>query len=226
MGVVYKAIDPQIGRMVAIKVLLADFEDDSTLQRFHSEAQSTGQMQHPNIVTLYELGERDGAPYLVMEFLEGESLDKIIASDRQLLLTETLSIVNQVCAGLHYAHTRKIIHRDIKPGNVVRLPEGSIKLVDFGIAKFGNDRHTRAGMVIGRVSTCLRSRSGSRGRRTFRRLRHWGTSLRTDHQARTLRGRRHRLDDTQGSHQPHSDIIGIHSGRSAPSGSDSAHRSG
>jgi eukaryotic-like serine/threonine-protein kinase len=151
MGVVYKAIDPQIGRMVAIKVLLADFDDDSTLQRFHSEAQSTGQMQHPNIVTLYELGERDGAPYLVMEFLEGESLDKIIASDRQLLLTETLSIVNQVCAGMHYAHMRKIIHRDIKPGNVVRLPEGSIKLVDFGIAKFGNDRHTRAGMVIGSV---------------------------------------------------------------------------
>jgi serine/threonine protein kinase len=151
MGVVYKAIDPQIGRMVAIKVLLADFEDDSTLQRFYSEAQSTGQMQHPNIVTLYELGERDGAPYLVMEFLEGESLDKIIASDRQLPLTEMLSIVNQVCAGLHYAHTRKIIHRDIKPGNVVLLPEGSIKLVDFGIAKFGNDRHTRTGMVIGSV---------------------------------------------------------------------------
>ncbi len=151
MGVVYKAIDPQIGRPVAIKVLLADFDSDDMLRRFYSEAQSTGQLQHPNIVTLYELGDRDGAPYLVMEFLEGESLDKIVASQRQLPLTMMLSIVSQVCIGLHYAHRRNIIHRDIKPGNVVLLPDGSIKLVDFGIAKYGNDRQTRTGMVIGSV---------------------------------------------------------------------------
>jgi serine/threonine protein kinase len=151
MGAVYKAEDAAIGRLVAIKVLLTEFENDDMLKRFYSEARSTGRLRHSNIVTLYDLGNTEGSPYLVMEFLEGESLDKVISSLRKLTLLEVLDIVRQVCSGLHYAHENQIIHRDVKPGNVVLLPDGQVKLVDFGIAKFGNDRQTRTGMAIGSV---------------------------------------------------------------------------
>jgi serine/threonine protein kinase len=151
MGVVYKAVDPTINRLVAIKVLLTDFDNQEMLKRFYSEAQSTGRLQHPNIVTLYELGDEAGTPYLVMQFLAGESLDKVISSSRQLTLIDMLGVVVQVCSGLQHAHSHGIIHRDVKPANVVLLPDSSVKLVDFGIAKFGNERQTRTGLVIGSI---------------------------------------------------------------------------
>lgn len=150
MGKVYAAVDPTIGRMVAIKQVTAVVSDDpDLLKRFYREAQSTGKLQHPNIVTLYDLGEQDGIPYLVMEYLEGESLEKIIQERRPYTVAEKLTIIIQVCEGLAYAHQREIIHRDIKPGNIVVLNDGGVKIVDFGIAQFGNERYTRTGQVVG-----------------------------------------------------------------------------
>ncbi len=152
MGVIYKAADPAIGRLVAIKMITGAFaEDPDLLKRFYREAQSTGSLQHPNIVTVYDLGDLDGMPYLVMEFLEGEGLDKIIESRRPMSLVEKLAMVVQVCNGLSYAHQRNIVHRDIKPANVMVLRSGGIKIVDFGIARIGNEGLTRPGQVVGSI---------------------------------------------------------------------------
>src|SRR6266700_3327285 len=128
MGVVYKAVDPAIGRHVAIKMITGAFaEDPNLLKRFYREAQSTGSLQHPNIVTVYDLGDDNGSPYLVMEFLEGESLEGVIRSRREMILAEKLSIAVQACDGLDYAHRRNIVHRDIKPANIVLTKDGGVK---------------------------------------------------------------------------------------------------
>jgi serine/threonine protein kinase len=152
MGIVYRATDPRIGRPVAIKVLTGLFSEDSELlERFYREAKSTGSLQHQNIVTVYELGDQDGFPYLVMEYLEGESLDSIIASRRPLSIAEKLGIIIRVCDGLSFAHARGIIHRDIKPANIVVLKSGAVKIVDFGIAQVGGNRLTRTGQIVGSI---------------------------------------------------------------------------
>lgn len=153
MGVVYKAMDPKIGRLVAIKMMTVGFtENPDLLKRFYREAQSTGTLQHPNIVIVYELGDQDGNPYLVMEYLEGESLDRIISARRQLTLVQRLDIIIQVCNALNYAHSRGVVHRDIKPANVVVLKDGSVKIVDFGIARIGGDALTKTGQVVGTIN--------------------------------------------------------------------------
>ena len=152
MGVVYKAVDPAIGRTVAIKMMTGAFADDADLlNRFYREARSTGNLQHPNIVTVHDLGDLDGNPYLVMEFLEGESLETIILARRPMSLIDKLGIIVQVCEGLYYAHQRTIVHRDIKPANIVLLKDGTVKIVDFGIARIGNEGLTRPGQVVGSI---------------------------------------------------------------------------
>ena len=152
MGVVYKAVDPAIGRPVAIKMITGGFSDDpSLLQRFYREAQSTGALQHPNIVTVYDLGDDAGTPYLVMEYLEGETLEAVIRSRREMLLAEKLSVMVMVCDGLDYAHRRNVVHRDIKPANIILPKDGGLKIVDFGIARVGNERFTRTGQVMGSI---------------------------------------------------------------------------
>ena len=153
MGVVYRAIDPRIGRLVAIKMITGDYaKDPDYLNRFYREARSTGTLQHVNIVTVYDLGDQDGVPYLVMEYLEGEPLDKIIASRRDLSLPDRLDIIIQACNGLQYAHQHGVVHRDIKPGNIMVLKDGNVKLVDFGIARLGNSSMTATGQMIGTIS--------------------------------------------------------------------------
>ncbi len=150
MGVVYKATDPRIGRLVAIKMMTGNFaENPDLLQRFYREAQATGQLQHPNIVTVYDVSEQDGQPYIVMQFLEGEALDKMITARKQMSLIEKLDIIIQVCNGLQYAHQHGIVHRDIKPANVLVQGDGTIKIVDFGIARLGDASLTRTGQLIG-----------------------------------------------------------------------------
>jgi serine/threonine protein kinase len=115
MGVVYKAQDPRIGRLVAIKMMTGGFaENPDLLKRFYREAQSTGTLQHPNIVIVYDLGDQDGNPYLVMEFLEGESLEKMIAARRPMPIVRKLDIIVQVCQALNYAHARGIVHRGLR----------------------------------------------------------------------------------------------------------------
>src|SRR6202040_3196159 len=134
---------------VAIKVLSSSFGIDADLlARFYREAKSTGSLQHQNIVTVYELGDQDGFPYLVMEYLEGESLDSAITARKALSICEKLDILIQVCGGLNYAHKRGIVHRDIKPANIMITSGGTAKSVDFGIAQVESSRLTQAGMVL------------------------------------------------------------------------------
>ena len=153
MGVVYKAVDPQIGRFVAIKMITAGFSgDQDLLKRFYREARSTGSLQNPNIVTVFDLGEQDGNPYLVMEYLEGTSLESILSTHRPLSLMAKLRIILDVCHGLSYAHQRGIIHRDIKPANIMVANDGAVKIVDFGIAHIGDKGMTRTGQVVGSLS--------------------------------------------------------------------------
>ena len=153
MGVVYKAVDPQIGRFVAIKMITAGFSGHpDLLRRFYREAHSTGSLQNPNIVTVFDLGEQDGNPYLVMEYLEGISLESILSARRPLSMIAKLKIILDVCHGLSYAHQRGVIHRDIKPANIMVSDEGTVKIVDFGIAHMGDKGVTRTGQVVGSLS--------------------------------------------------------------------------
>ena len=153
MGVVYKATDPRIGRLVAIKMMTGGFADNpDLLKRFYREAQSTGMLQHPNIVIVYDLGDQEGNPYLVMEYLQGEPLDKLIATRRELSMVQKLDYIIQGLNGLNYAHQKGIVHRDIKPANLMVLTDGSVKIVDFGIARIGDQSLTRTGQVVGTIT--------------------------------------------------------------------------
>ena len=150
MGDVFKARDPHIGRLVALKTISgALVGKPDLLARFYQEARSAGTLQHPNIVTVYELGKEGDTPYIAMEYLEGESLEKVIDRRRPLLLSQKLGFIVPVCRALEYAHKRGVVHRDIKPGNVMVTTEGSVKVVDFGIARLLDASRTQTGMLIG-----------------------------------------------------------------------------
>src|SRR4029077_13106599 len=122
------------------------------LDRFFREAKATASFQHPNIVTVYELGEHEGSPYLAMQYLEGASLEAIIRSHQNLTLLQKLDIIIQACHSLAYAHQLKVVHRDIKPGNIMVLKDGSVKIVDFGIARIGDTNFTRTGQFMGSLN--------------------------------------------------------------------------
>jgi len=152
MGLVYRAFDRQLNREVAIKTVTEGFtRDQEMLQRFYREAAKTGALKHPNIVIVYDLGEQDGFPYIVMEYLSGEPLDRLIQSGKPQTLAFKLQIIEQVCYALGYAHRNDVIHRDVKPANVIVQSDGVVKLLDFGIARQEKtDGHlTRTGHVIG-----------------------------------------------------------------------------
>jgi eukaryotic-like serine/threonine-protein kinase len=154
-GRVYKGFDPTVNRVVAIKVLLPEATEAEFLTRFKIEASTTGNLHHPNLVTIHEFGEEGNLHYLVMEFLEGEDLQKIISQKRPLMLLDKVEIMQQVAAGLHSAHQKGVIHRDVKPSNIMVLKDGGVKLMDFGIARLTrNDttRVTRAGMLVGTMN--------------------------------------------------------------------------
>lgn len=153
MGVVYKARDPLIGRLVALKTVMPGLlSDTDLLKRFYREAQSAGRLQHPNIVIIHDLGESDGLPYIAMEFVEGESLQKVIARQVPLPLATKLTIMVQICRGLGYAHQHGIVHRDVKPANILVKPDGAVKVVDFGIVHLADTGMTSNGMILGTVS--------------------------------------------------------------------------
>jgi eukaryotic-like serine/threonine-protein kinase len=152
MGLVYRAFDRQLNREVAIKTLTEGFAgDEEMLKRFYQEAAKTGALRHPNIVTVYDLGEQDGFPYIVMEYLSGDPLDRLIQSGKSQPLAYKLKILEQVCNALGYAHRNDVIHRDVKPANVIVQSDGNVKLLDFGIARQekAESRLTRTGSVIG-----------------------------------------------------------------------------
>ncbi len=151
MGQVYQAYDPIIGRDVALKVMNPELAEDHTLkERFVREAQSAGRLRHPNIVTIYDLGEENGVPYIAMEYLEGVDLDEVIRKKVDLTLEMKLRIILQASDALAYAHRHGIIHRDIKPANI-RLVDDlkTVKIMDFGIAKLGASHFTQTGIIMG-----------------------------------------------------------------------------
>jgi serine/threonine protein kinase len=153
MGIVYKAFDPGIGRTVALKLMSEQLARDSEFRdRFLREARGAGILQHANIVTVHELGEWQGAPFIAMEFLQGRSLEYILKNEKTMSMDKRLDIVAQVCRGLDYAHARGIVHRDIKPANVMVTSEGVAKVVDFGIARLADQKLTSTGNVLGTVS--------------------------------------------------------------------------
>ena len=156
MGVVYKARDPLINRVVALKTLKAGlFEDSVLLKRFYAEARSAGSLRHPNIVTIYELGHEGDVPFIAMQFLHGESLDKVIDRMPNLPLSQRVGFIVHTCRALDYAHKQNppVIHRDIKPANIVVGPDGSVMVVDFGIARIGETSMSlSSGLLIGTLS--------------------------------------------------------------------------
>jgi hypothetical protein len=152
MGLVYKARDPILDRFVALKVISTDADITEELRaRFFREAQACARLSHPNIVTVYDMGEHEGRLFFVMELLEGDELRKLIAQRTALTLQDKLSIMMQVCDGLHYAHERGIVHRDVKPGNIMLLRNGQVKVLDFGIAQIAATEGglTRTGLIMG-----------------------------------------------------------------------------
>ncbi len=136
MAEVYRAHDTRLGREVAVKVLRADLaRDPAFLGRFRREAQSAAGLNHPHIVAVYDTGETGGVPYIVMELIEGRTLRDVLAEDGRLLPRRALEIVGEVCDALEYSHRAGIVHRDIKPGNVMLTRTGEVKVMDFGIAR-------------------------------------------------------------------------------------------
>lgn len=136
MSDVYKAKDHVLGRFVAIKVLKQEFgEDINFVTKFHTEAQSAGGLEHPNIVNIYDVGSEDGMHYIVMEYIEGITLKTYIEKKGQLSFKEAISIAIQVGRGIEAAHNKNIVHRDIKPQNIMISTEGKVKVTDFGIAR-------------------------------------------------------------------------------------------
>jgi serine/threonine protein kinase len=148
-GVVYAAVDPELGRWVAIKELHREISTNPALvERFRAEAISLAKLNHPNITALYHLLHPQDEWFLVMELVQGQTLDKVLARLRQLDLTEALAIIAQTAAGLGYANRMGVIHRDIKPSNLMLTDTGQVKIMDFGIARIrGTQRLTKSGLL-------------------------------------------------------------------------------
>jgi HAMP domain-containing protein/tRNA A-37 threonylcarbamoyl transferase component Bud32 len=151
---VYKAYDPAIDRTLAIKILKQEYSADSNFStRFQREARSAGAISHPNIVTIYDVGQASGTPYIAMEFLDEDSLARVLAGGERLPLKKILSIGIQLANALDFAHRRGIVHRDIKPANILLVEGGdTVKLTDFGIARFptiDEMQQTHVGALLG-----------------------------------------------------------------------------
>ncbi|HET9478590.1 MAG TPA: protein kinase, partial [Pyrinomonadaceae bacterium] len=164
MGEVYLAQDTRLSRLVALKLLPVYFASDAErLRRFQSEARAASALNHPNILTIYEVGESGGVYFIATEFIDGKTIGDLMR-ERELSLAEILDCVEQVASALGVAHTAGIVHRDIKPENIMRRHDGLLKILDFGIAKLleapdslqpevtGFPTHTEAGLVLGTVN--------------------------------------------------------------------------
>ena len=150
MGAVYDALDEQLGRRVAIKLMAASFDEEPELrERFYREARITGQLAHRNIVTVLDLGEADGRPFIVMELLEGLSLAEHLRTDAAATLEAKIDLMMQLCDGLQNAHEAGVIHRDVKPGNLLVRHDGTLKVLDFGVARLASSQLTANGLLPG-----------------------------------------------------------------------------
>jgi len=155
MGVVYQARDPQIDRLVALKTISMwgqpPEEEQEFRLRFMNEAQAAGRLHHPGIVSVFDVGEspENNDPYIVLEYVSGESLSRILAREKKLSPTRALKLAEEVADALDYAHAQGVIHRDIKPANVIITQDGHAKIADFGIAKLNLAHFTVPGRILG-----------------------------------------------------------------------------
>jgi serine/threonine protein kinase len=150
MGEVFRAHDPVLNRDVALKVITSSLAASPEHRaRFRREAQSVAQLNHPNIVTVHDFDEVGDHIYMAMELLEGEDLRRLIGTPALENVDRVLSVAEQICDGLSYAHGKNVVHRDLKPGNIRVLPSGQIKILDFGLARLGASEMTQSGMVLG-----------------------------------------------------------------------------
>ncbi|HEV3284491.1 MAG TPA: protein kinase [Solirubrobacteraceae bacterium] len=153
MSTVHLAVDQRLERRVAVKLLAEHLAEDPTfVSRFQREAQAAARLVHPNIVQVFDSGQDDqtGQYFIVMEYIEGSSCAEILRDEGWVEVDEAISIIEQACEGLHYAHRNGVVHRDVKPGNLLRAREGEVKLADFGIAKATEQSSiTQVGSVLG-----------------------------------------------------------------------------
>jgi CHASE2 domain-containing sensor protein/predicted Ser/Thr protein kinase len=154
MGIVYLGKDPKINRLVAIKTIrFGEAADDGEVKpikdRFFKEAEAAGRLSHPNIVTVYDVGEDHDLSYIAMEFIEGKDLTIFCKGNSLMPAKVALKIVGTVVQALDYAHTQGVVHRDIKPGNIMLVRDGTIKITDFGIARVSSSSRTRTGIIMG-----------------------------------------------------------------------------
>ncbi len=153
MSTVHLAMDQRLERQVAVKLLAEHLAEDPTfVSRFQREAQAAARLVHPNIVQVFDSGqdESSGQYFIVMEYIEGQSCAEILRDDGWLEVDQAIAIIDQACEGLHYAHRHGVVHRDVKPGNLLRAREGDVKLADFGIAKATEQSSiTQVGSVLG-----------------------------------------------------------------------------
>lgn len=152
MGIVYEAFDPKLERTVALKTVQVMPDSPESLEfeaRFLREAKAAGRLSHPNIVTVYDAGEEHGTAYIALEFLEGKSLREVIDRGTQFTVEEIAAYALQMAEGLDYAHHAGIVHRDVKPANIVISSRGQIKISDFGVAQLPSGDLTQAGTILG-----------------------------------------------------------------------------
>jgi serine/threonine protein kinase len=151
MGVVHRARDRTLGRVVALKMLSTDLTGEEELhRRFRREVEAIGRLSHPNIVTVYDMGESEGQLYMAMELLEGSDLRAMIESHADVSLAERVRIMMEIGQGLGYAHSKGVVHRDVKPANIFVTSAGPVKILDFGLARLGTGGTiTRRGVILG-----------------------------------------------------------------------------
>ena len=152
MGVVYRAFDPLLQRVVAVKLIAALEADQELRERFFREARAAGQLSHKNIITIYDLGEHEGQPFLAMEYLEGQDLQQRMTSPAAMSLARKLELAIEICEGLEYAHLHGVIHRDIKPANIFITNGGIAKILDFGLARLITSELTNSNMMMGTLN--------------------------------------------------------------------------
>jgi serine/threonine-protein kinase len=153
MGVVYRAHDTVLERVVALKLVAASYVDDPEMrERFFREARAAAHLTHKNIVTVYDLGEHDGRPYLAMEYLAGEDLQRRLARPEKMPFSRRQEVALEICDGVEHAHAHGIIHRDLKPANIYLAENGGVKILDFGLARPVASQLTHSNMLMGTIN--------------------------------------------------------------------------
>jgi serine/threonine-protein kinase len=151
MGALYLAQDPKLDREIVIKLLIDD--NDELRERFAREARSAARLRHPHIVTIFDVGDWEGQPFIAMEYIQGHTLAEIIRGSSPLSTVRKLRLIEELCDGLAFAHKTGVVHRDVKPANIMVDANGSLKILDFGIARIAESAGmTQAGMLIGSLN--------------------------------------------------------------------------